>query len=637
MKQTRPVHAKKSYFFAAALVSAMMLAAFFPASCSGNPEPARPALIIRGDFDYPIQYLDWCMKETMARYGIPGAAVVVTSRDQVLFQQAYGVADTQTGKPVTTDTVFRAGSITKTMTALAVMKLAEEGKLDIDVPLERIVPGFSIRTHSVSENAITVRHLLSHYSGIQNDYLAGIMGRQRYSNAELIDDLSRTWTCFPPGEVYYYSNTAYSILQTVIQNASGKTFDAYMEETFLQPLGMEKSSFALSPAQEPFLASGHMKPSLGMLPGGQKSNIQVPFLEIRDRAAGGLLTSTSDFVPYIQYLLTDKDSSPVHIVGQKTFDEMTRRQFTSAGKRVLVTSDYGLGFMLNKLSFPDIPDIYAHSANVNGFYSFLIFSPSHDLGMVIFTNSNDGFFASYSIISRAFRRFLEARRGHELAFRLPQQKDVVLSQDQLGIYEGDYSLMGLTVNIKAGHGRLILSMKGLDQQVELVPAGENLFRPVGRFLLFDVELPGLLGLDQLFVHFKFSDNKSIQMDLPIQMDLQGIAGEGLVELSLLRTEVPADAGLLARFCGRYELYGSQAAGNERTREAMNLYIPVKEFRVFLSENRLYLGSDELVLKLGMLLIPVTDNQAMLAGTCETVLFSENTLSFSGITLTRKNE
>lgn len=175
----------------------------------------------------------------------PGAAVVVLDGGKVVHQKGYGLADLTTKRPVDANTVFDLASVSKSFTALAVMTLAEQGKLAYDDPVIKFIPQFT-----GDARKITIRHLLNHTSGLQ-DYMGLYVKKVKEGGwapdfePTSLDALglltAEERLEFEPGSAYAYSNSGYVVLAQVVARASGQRFPAYMKSAVLRPLGMNDS------------------------------------------------------------------------------------------------------------------------------------------------------------------------------------------------------------------------------------------------------------------------------------------------------------------------------------------------------------------------------------------------------------
>src|SRR5436309_7268003 len=168
----------------------------------------------------------------------PGAAVIVIKESKPVFAKGYGMADLEKKIPCTTNTNFRLASLTKQFTAMAVVILVEQGELSLEDHLLGFFPEFP-----KYGKAITVRHLLTHTSGLP-DYENHIPKRTRIplSDRDVLFILrQQNKTDFPTGSQFHYSNSGYALLALVIENVSGKTFSAFVKEKIFDPLGMTNS------------------------------------------------------------------------------------------------------------------------------------------------------------------------------------------------------------------------------------------------------------------------------------------------------------------------------------------------------------------------------------------------------------
>ncbi len=175
---------------------------------------------------------------------LPGLAVGVIHDGQPALVRSYGVSDIKTAAPVTPSTLFHMASVSKTFVATAVMHLCEQGRLDIERPLVHYLPNLRI----AGDNAdIRVRHMLGHTSGVtytdDSHWGEGPYGDDALEGyVSSLDSLEMVW---PAGDRFYYNNTLYEVLGHLIALASGQTFESYIEQNILRPLGMEASTFLM--------------------------------------------------------------------------------------------------------------------------------------------------------------------------------------------------------------------------------------------------------------------------------------------------------------------------------------------------------------------------------------------------------
>jgi CubicO group peptidase (beta-lactamase class C family) len=169
----------------------------------------------------------------------PGAAVIVIRNGEVLKRAGYGMADLERGAPIGSNTAFRLASVSKQFTAMAIMLLEEEGRLAYDDPITRFLPELAR-----FGDAITIRHLLTHTSGLPDyyDVMVQVSGVERPLTKHALDVFEK-WgePLFAPGERYEYSNPGYELLALIAERASGQSFPEFVAERIFEPLGMTHS------------------------------------------------------------------------------------------------------------------------------------------------------------------------------------------------------------------------------------------------------------------------------------------------------------------------------------------------------------------------------------------------------------
>jgi CubicO group peptidase (beta-lactamase class C family) len=199
------------------------------------------------------------LAELAAEYGVPGAAVAIASGVETI-TAATGVLSRHTGYPVTTDSWFQIGSITKLFTSSLVMQLADEGAVDPEEPVRRYLTDFSVGDPE-ADAAITVRNLLTHSSGIQGDYFADF-GRGDDAVSRYVASLAEVGSVHRPGEMFSYCNSGFSVLGRLLEVVRGKRFDDILAERLFAPLGISGGTLA-DQAMLGRAAVGHVEDKAG--------------------------------------------------------------------------------------------------------------------------------------------------------------------------------------------------------------------------------------------------------------------------------------------------------------------------------------------------------------------------------------
>ncbi|MFT3701680.1 MAG: serine hydrolase domain-containing protein [Agriterribacter sp.] len=305
--------------------------------------------------------VDDFIKKEMAFFEIPGASLAVIKGGRVIYSQTYGVSDLSSGIPVTSKTLFEAGSVTKPVFAFAVMRLIERGVLKLDQPLYESLP-LEALSHDERYKMITVRHVLCHQTGLPNWAKPDSTGHFNL--------------LFTPGTAFGYSGEGYEYLKSVVEHITGKNISQILEEELLTPLQLKDFYFTGSAEVKKISAHGHndLKPSPIRL-------IQKPMM------AFSLFTEARAFTAFMLALRNKKG------LKTDTYDEMFRSQ--SMRKDGV---HWGLGFELNNTP---LGLSYGHSGSTStGFICNFTFFPKLDMGYVFFTNSDMGAELSISLLSQ---------------------------------------------------------------------------------------------------------------------------------------------------------------------------------------------------------------------------------------------
>lgn len=220
----------------------------------------------------------------MTRLGIPGLGAAVVTERRVRWSGAFGIADLENLVPVRSETVFRLASVTKPITATAVLQLVETGKVDLDAPIQRYVPGFPPKQWPV-----TVRHLLSHQAGIRNWTEEEFHNTRRYANiAESLHIFKDDPLLFEPGSRTQYTSLGYNLMGAVVEGVSGKPFLEYLAERVFAPAGMVAARGDDVLAIIPNRAAGYQR-------AGEELRNSPPS-DTSNRTAGGGLVATAEDV-----------------------------------------------------------------------------------------------------------------------------------------------------------------------------------------------------------------------------------------------------------------------------------------------------------------------------------------------------
>ena len=217
--------------------------------------PVKPDQILPGNYDYAKAYLTWLTHKEMKRNKVIGVSLAIVDDQSIVWAQGFGYSDLKNEIPATAETVYRIGSISKLFTVMATLQLAEQGKIEIDQPLKRYLPEFSVKTRFTKAHPITLRSIMTHHSGLPSDVAKGMWTSE--PPATLLYRLKDEYAAFPPNYVLSYSNAAMGLLGLMIEQVGAAEFCTYMAQNILNPVGMPHSAFKLTPEIESLLSKGY--------------------------------------------------------------------------------------------------------------------------------------------------------------------------------------------------------------------------------------------------------------------------------------------------------------------------------------------------------------------------------------------
>ena len=294
----------------------------------------------------------------------PGAAIAIRHGTETALSACYGHADLEWQVPVTPDTVFRLASLGKPMTALTVVLLARDGLLDLDAPLRAYLPDYP--EHAAG---VTVRHLLTHTSGIPNfvtapDF-ASTVSRLDHTDAELrarFADLPLHWT---PGERYGYSNSGYRLLDMIVSGVTGRPFAEVLAERVFAPAGMGGSRLLDDATIVPRRAAGYQPGPDGGFANADPMSMTVP------GGAGGIGSTLDDLVRFDRALFVDGTFGDV--------EELLAPVRLTGGR----SEGYGLGFASQAYRGRRVVH---HAGGINGFSTLYLCLPGDGISAILLVN-----------------------------------------------------------------------------------------------------------------------------------------------------------------------------------------------------------------------------------------------------------
>lgn len=367
-------------------------------------------------------------------YNVPGVVIGIVHEGRIAYTLNYGYVDKKTKKAVSNDTLFQAGSISKSLTAWGILHLVDEGRLSLDDPVGKYLTKWKLPNSEFNNNEVTIRRLLSHTAGLSahKGYLGVAPGKHLDSIEESLS--GKGWFNEPveitknPGAETIYSGGGYTILQLVIEEVTGIPFDRYMEEQIMKSVGMKSSSFLQRP-ENPNLSKAY----------GYFGE-ELPSYQFTEQAAAGLKTNVTDMMTLILASM-DANNKGNGVIKSERVQEMQKP----------VLGESGLGVFEKKLS--NQWKLIYHSGDNRGWHSFYGFIPNTKDGLVILTNSEGGIDLRQDI----YHAWIEYETGKlpESHFSLAEQrKNNSIISIVIGAALGVYLLLFL-IRLYNGRGTFI--------------------------------------------------------------------------------------------------------------------------------------------------------------------------------------
>lgn len=335
-----------------------------------------------------LSEIDAAFDKWQADAHVPGLVYGVVLDGRLIHVRASGVKSPG-GQPVASDTLFRIASMSKAFTALAILKLRDEGKLSLDAPAETYVPELARLAYPTADSPrIRVRDLLSHLGGFVTDDPWG--DRQQVMTEAEFTALLEGGLPFTraPQTAFEYSNTGYALLGRIITNASGRPYNDYIEQEIMRPLGMTSTGYDV-------FASDQTRSALGYRWENDAWSREPDMVHGVYGAMGGVQTSADDYAKWIAFLLSawpardDPDTGPVR---RATVREMAqglnfvsgRNRTLADGRPCTVATAYGKGLITGNDC--EIGVYLTHSGGYPGYGSNMILAPERGLGVFAFAN-----------------------------------------------------------------------------------------------------------------------------------------------------------------------------------------------------------------------------------------------------------
>ncbi len=397
----------------------------------------------------------------MVRHRLTGASAILVQEGAVVWAEGFGHADRENGVAMRPDTIVPIGSVTKTFTALALMQLRAQGRIDIDRPVRDYVPNLRIGARGADLDRVTVRSVMTHTSGLPTDVFKNT-GLESADYTDVIDLLNDTELAAWPQTIGLYSNIGYSLLGNVIRNVSGQAYPDYVRSRILAPMGMARSGFATEAG----------------LPARSRLYYQdgrpTPPLELRDQPAGGLYSSVEDLARYAIGLMKAWGGTPSPLIDPASVQAMFR---LSNDHIAVETNKKGLGWFM----FQRGGAFAMYHAGSTGFANAaLLLLPQRRIAAAILVNSVGGDALASEFAFRVLEdnglKTADIRPAPHLPPIDPNATPVTLATEAMAAHVGDYPRKRTFATVALDGDDLMLQQP--DGRVRLRPLSDGSFQPL---------------------------------------------------------------------------------------------------------------------------------------------------------------
>ncbi len=308
---------------------------------------------------------------------VPGAEVALVEHGRVVFVKAYGLADTAKKIPATAESVFRAGSISKSITSIAVMTLVERKKLSLDGKLADLAPEVKFVNPWETTDPVRLVHLLEHTTGWP-DISTRVLAQDGTGWSVLkgvqftMPEFTSRWA---PGRFSVYNNAGPAVAGVIVEKVSGQSFNAYVDAQVLRPMGMATADFDLTPVLAPHMAKSYE-------PGGR----ETPFQNIILPPAGSLNTTARELAQLVRFFLGRGTVDGKQILTPASVDRIERSESNLAAK-----DGFTMGYGLGNAPFPGSGIVFrGHNGEIDSFTSVYGYLTRCDCGYVLMANGGEG-------------------------------------------------------------------------------------------------------------------------------------------------------------------------------------------------------------------------------------------------------
>ena len=433
----------------------------------------------------------------------PGATALVAIDGKIVYHKAFGMANMELDVKMEPDMVLEIGSITKQFTAVSILMLMEQGKLDLDDDITKFIEDYPTHGHHIS-----IHHLLTHTSGIKSYTSMESwvpIWRKDFEPKELIDFFKNEPMDFAPGEEWSYNNSAYFILGYIIEKASGQTYEEFVETNIFERLGMKSSLYGSNSEIIKKRASGYQK---------NEEYINAEYLSLsQPYAAGSLMSNVDDLFIWNRAIRSNT------LVKQESIDLAFTNYELNNGEKI----NYGYGWGLNEIN--GSPTI-EHSGGIFGYVTNAIYLPNEDVFVAVYSNCDCNGPGQVSTKMAAIA----------IGKPYPDEEDIIsVESDNLNKLAGVYDFSDSSTRIITVEDNQLFSQRPGSNKFKLFPIKKNTFSFENSFATIHFNEDGK-EVKAVFAN-RINKTEGVKTDKPIP----------------IHNEIQLESEILKRYTGVYEI------------------------------------------------------------------------------------
>jgi CubicO group peptidase (beta-lactamase class C family) len=362
----------------------------------------------------------------MNQHKVPGVSIGVWQKGRE-YTAGFGMANIRNPLPVTADTLFQTGSITKTFTGTMLMQLIEQKKVDLDAPVRKYIKGFKLHNKAVQEK-VTVRDLLTHVGGWVGDYFNDF-GNSDDALDKMLKEIANLPQVHPYKTICSYNNTGFNIASRIIEVVTKKTYEQAAQEMLFDPLELGMTFFYPDDMLLTHrVAAGHQQM-------GNKVKVAEPWAVGRaNNGVGGVISTVKDLLKYARFHMSNGSKG---VITGNSLRAMREPQVNAGGR-----GDMGITWFIRTIRNITL---YGHGGATNGQQAYLFFIPDREFALAVLTNSEDGNMITSNIVSWALDIFFNTSILTPTPIKTtPAERKNYTGRYQIGIeccelnVEGDY-------------------------------------------------------------------------------------------------------------------------------------------------------------------------------------------------------